>query len=190
MIGSDGLVLTNHHVVEGATEITGTVVGAEGQVTALGQTITATDQNGGNAETLNDLIGTNAGIQAGQSGGPLVDASGDVVGVDVAAASGYTWSGTGGYAIPIDDAKAVVERILSGQETGSVQIGATPFLGVELAADPTASFGAYPGWGFSGGYSDPSGSKPQDTRPHRTARTSRASRSPASSRAALQSRLA
>ncbi len=60
MIGSDGLVLTNHHVVEGATEITGTVVGAEGRVTALGQTITATDQNGGNAETLNALIGTNA----------------------------------------------------------------------------------------------------------------------------------
>ncbi len=108
----------------------------------------------------------------------------------MAAASGYTWSGTSGYAIPIDDAKAVVERILSGQETGSVQIGATPFLGVELAADPTASFGAYPGKGFSGGYSDPPGSKPQDTRPHRTARTSRASRSPASSRAALQSRLA
>ncbi len=211
VIGSDGLVLTNHHVVEGATTITGTVVGTgrtytatvlgydpdtdvalidlagvsglpvatlgdsddlavgdlvvgvgnaggvggdptsvEGQVTALGQTITATDQNGGNAETLDNLIGTDADIQAGQSGGPLVDAEGDVVGVDVAASSGYTGSTTSGYAIPIEDAKAVAEQILAGQESGTVQIGATPFLGVSLADTSVADPGM--DWGFPGGY--------------------------------------
>lgn len=206
VLGADGLVLTNHHVVEGATTITGTVVGTgttytatvvgydpatdiavldltdasdlpvatladadsldvgdlvvgvgnaggdggeptavEGVVTELGSTITATDENGGNAETLKGLIGTNADIQSGQSGGPLVDASGDVVGVDVAASSVSLGASTSGYAIPIDDAMAVARTIIAGTESATIRVGATAFLGVQLADSATSGFGAGPG---------------------------------------------
>src|SRR5258708_7522224 len=58
---------------------------SQGRVTNLNQTITASDQGGGNAETLNGLIEINAPIQPGDSGGPLVDTSGRVVGMDTAA---------------------------------------------------------------------------------------------------------
>jgi S1-C subfamily serine protease len=194
VLSADGLVLTNHHVIEGATRITGTVVGTgttysatvvgfdpatdvavidltgarglpvaslgdsdelaigdlvvgvgnaggsggdptavEGEVTALDQTITATDANGTDPETLHNVIGTDADIQAGQSGGPLVDSEGDVVGVDVAASSDQSGATTSGYAIPIHDAKAVAEQIIAGEPSGTVHVGATPFLGVEIA---------------------------------------------------------
>jgi S1-C subfamily serine protease len=205
VLSADGLVLTNHHVVEGATSITGTVVGTggtytatvvgfdpttdvavvdltgasglpvatlgdpdslelgelvvgvgnaggdggqptsvEGVVTALDQTITATDAMGGNAETLSNLIATDANIQSGQSGGPLVDASGSVVGVDVAASSGasYGVSDTNGFAIPIDDAVAVARRIVAGQGSSSVHIGGTPFLGVQLGSGSQYGYGS------------------------------------------------
>jgi S1-C subfamily serine protease len=116
----------------------------EGVVTALDQTITATDAMGGNAETLSNLIATDARIQSGQSGGPLVDASGSVVGVDVAASSGasYGVSDTNGYAIPIDDAVAVARRIVAGQESSSVHIGGTPFLGVQLGSGSRYGYGS------------------------------------------------
>ena len=205
VLSADGLVLTNHHVVEGATEVTGTVVGngrtyqatvlgydpstdvalirltgatnlpvatlastgsldvgelvvgvgnaggdggrptsVEGVVTALGQTITASDPAAGDAETLDGLIGTTAAIQSGQSGGPLVDSTGSVVGVDVAASSTYGGAqATNGYAIPIDEAVTVARQIESGTPTATVHIGATPFLGVQLAAasqGPTGGF--------------------------------------------------
>jgi S1-C subfamily serine protease len=65
----------------------GTPATAPGAVTAVNQTITATDDNGANPETLNDLIQTNAPIQPGDSGGPLVNANGQVVGMDSAGSS-------------------------------------------------------------------------------------------------------
>src|SRR5262245_21247732 len=51
---------------------------APGTVTALDQTITATDDTGGNAEQLSGLIQINANIQPGDSGGPLVNSAGQV----------------------------------------------------------------------------------------------------------------
>ena len=58
-----------------------------GSVTALDQTITATDASGGSAETLNGLIEVNAPIVAGDSGGPLTDSCGKVIGIDTAASA-------------------------------------------------------------------------------------------------------
>src|SRR5207302_7735688 len=60
---------------------------SQGTVTALGRTITATDQNGGNPETLSNLIQVNASILPGDSGGPLVNGSGSVIGMDTAASA-------------------------------------------------------------------------------------------------------
>ncbi len=124
----------------------GTPSAATGQVLATGQTITASDENGSNAETLNDLIETNAPIAAGDSGGPLYDAQGKVVGMDTAASTSGSGGGYGrwqapqdatantAYAIPIKDALTVAKRIESGEQSSAIHQGYPGFLGVELQA--------------------------------------------------------
>ncbi len=118
----------------------GTPSAASGQVTALDQTITAADEDGSNAETLDGLIQTDAAIQAGDSGGPLYDTAGEVVGMDTAASTSTTGFGSGagagtaeGYAIPIEDAVSIAHRIESGPETDTIHLGNPAFLGISIA---------------------------------------------------------
>jgi S1-C subfamily serine protease len=66
----------------------GTPSVAAGSVTALNQSITASDEDSGSSEQLTGMIETNADIQPGDSGGPLVNASGQVIGIDTAALTG------------------------------------------------------------------------------------------------------
>jgi len=126
----------------------------DGNVVALGQTITATDESGSNAERLSDLIEVDAPIEAGDSGGPLLDASGKVIGMDSAAeVSGtrYRSTTTVGYAIRIDKALAIADRIESGKASATVHIGLPAFLGVQLAGTGGGPGPAYgPGDGSAG----------------------------------------
>ena len=94
---------------------TGRLTQASGTVTGLNEAITASDGSGVNAERLHGLIQTNAGIIAGDSGGPLYDSAGQVVGMDTAASP--TQVRESAYAIPVDDAMAVVRQIDTGVET-------------------------------------------------------------------------
>ncbi|WP_323095638.1 S1C family serine protease [Intrasporangium sp. YIM S08009] len=85
---------------------------AVGTVTALGQAITARDVGATRAERITGLIETSADVQPGDSGGPLLDASGLVVGMDTAAATNRRTGATeAGYAIPIDHAIEVANRL-------------------------------------------------------------------------------
>lgn len=107
-----------------------------GNVTALNQTITASDQTGQDVETVSGLIQVDAQIQPGDSGGPLVTSSGTVIGMDTAAESAGGRSSqqtsTVAYAIPINKAMQVIRQIQSGQSTSSVHVGNTrALLGVE-----------------------------------------------------------
>ena len=101
-----------------------------GSVTATDQQITASDQDGSNAETLRNLVQIDANIQPGDSGGPLVDADGDVIGMNAAASSGNGGFGFGGqsanegYAIPIEDALAIAKKIQSGDGGDTIHVGA------------------------------------------------------------------
>jgi S1-C subfamily serine protease len=211
VLTSDGEVLTNNHVVDGATSITvtvlstgqsyqATVVGtdptddvavlqladasgldtvqtdqdgvavgddvtavgnagnetgtsaAAGTVTALDQSITATDESGSDAEQLTGLIGIAADVEAGDSGGPLYGAQGEVVGMDTAASS------TGGqaYAIPIEDALSIADQITSGVDDETVHQGYPAFLGISVL--PTSSTtGASVAGTVSGGPADSAG---------------------------------
>ena len=87
------------------------------------------------------MIRTNADIQPGDSGGPLLNSSGEVIGMDTAASSsnsagfGTTASvSTTAFSIPINKAIAIADQIEAGKASATVHIGATAFLGVEVAS--------------------------------------------------------
>jgi S1-C subfamily serine protease len=116
-----------------------------GSITAVNQSITAGDEAGGSSEQLSGLIQVNANIQPGDSGGSLVNTSGDVIGVDTAASQGssLTSSGTQGFAIPINQALATAKAIEAGHGSSDVHLGPTAFLGAELSPsnNPSGGFG-------------------------------------------------
>jgi S1-C subfamily serine protease len=114
----------------------GTPTATVGSVTGLDRSITAHDQQGG-AEHLQGLIQTDALIRPGDSGGALADTSGQVVGLITAGLQSTepTRGSTVGFAIPTDGALAIAEQIRTGTTSGSVIVGPTGFLGVQVA-DP------------------------------------------------------
>jgi len=117
----------------------GTPSAAAGTVTALDQAITASDESGANAEKLTGLIEVDAQIRAGDSGGPLYDAAGEIIGMDTAAQTARRQT-VAGYAIPIDSARSIAATIESATaSTGTVHLGYPAFLGVSVAPDGTAS---------------------------------------------------
>src|SRR5260370_39373824 len=106
---------------------------APGRVTALNQTIHPQDSSTGTAETLHGTIQTSAQIQEGDSGGPLANAAGQVIGMDTAAAATQALDGTtatAGYAIPINAALRIARQIAAGP---TVQVGLPPFIGISVA---------------------------------------------------------
>jgi S1-C subfamily serine protease len=117
---------------------------ASGRVTALHRPITARDADG-TPEPLRDMIETNAPTQAGDSGGPLIDAAGRVVGINTAGLSGLErpagQHGSVAYAIPIAGALSVAHLIESGRLTPTNHIGPTPLLGVDVLTGAGASSG-------------------------------------------------
>ena len=119
----------------------GTPSSAAGQVTALGQSIKAADESNGTTEQLTGLIETNCNIQPGDSGGALVNSAGQVVGMDTAASTGFSFEtqGNQGFAIPIDQALNIGNQIRSGKASASVHIGDTAFLGVEVDTSSQAA---------------------------------------------------
>jgi serine protease Do len=184
VINADGYVLTNNHVVDGASEIRvkfsdgrelpGKVVGRDektdlalvkveatgipvgdssklevgepvmaiGNPFGLEQTVTtgivsATGRSIG-AGPYDDFIQTDASINPGNSGGPLVNARGEVIGVNTAIASESGGSVGIGFAIPTNLVKPVVTQLA---QSGHVVRG---WLGVSIqpvTKDLATSFG-------------------------------------------------
>lgn len=93
-----------------------------GVISGLGRNITASDPSGsGFVETLDDVIQTDAAINGGNSGGPLLNLRGEVVGINAAV---VTSAQSIGFSIPINQAKRALEQV---QTTGKITY---PFLGV------------------------------------------------------------
>jgi len=101
-----------------------------GTISALGQTVSASDALTGSTETLNGLIQLNAGIRPGDSGGPTVNAANQVIGLNTAASENFHLGRGQGFAIPINEAMAIAGQIRSGASSPTVHIGPTAFLGV------------------------------------------------------------
>ena len=91
-----------------------------GVVSGLGRTITAGSPFEG-TENLDNVIQTGAAINPGNSGGPLLNSLGQVIGVNVAVASGAQ---NIGFALPINLAKQMLENF---NKTGQFS---RPFLGI------------------------------------------------------------
>ena len=113
----------------------GTPTVTQGIVSALGRTVTA--GSGSSTETLSNMIQTDAAINPGNSGGPLLDAHGNVIGMNTAVA-GTLPDGTSaqniGFAIPVATIKSLFKSLLAGESV--VTHGA--FIGVEIMSmNPT-----------------------------------------------------
>ena len=115
---------------------TGTLTSARGRITGVGRSISVGDDQGG-VERLTGMIETDAGLQPGDSGGPLMS-GGKVIGIDTAGSTGgygpYAAASNDGYAIPITKAMKIAKQIQSGSSSATVHVGATAFLGVEIDA--------------------------------------------------------
>lgn len=112
----------------------GTPSAASGRVTALNQSITASDEGGSNAQKLTGLIENNANILAGDSGGPLYDAGGSIIGINTAGASTNQYSANDqSYAITITKALGIAGKIRNGDASSTIHIGSTAFLGVSVS---------------------------------------------------------
>ncbi len=108
-----------------------------GVVSGVGRNLLASPAEGGNGAYV-DMIQTDAAINPGNSGGPLVDAAGEVIGVN---SSIYSPSGGSvglGFAIPINRASRVADDLLSH---GKVR---RPWIGVKPSVSSTRTLGKAP----------------------------------------------
>jgi S1-C subfamily serine protease len=113
---------------------------AAGLVNSLDKTIDPTDESTGATETLHGMLQTTADIVSGDSGGPLANGAGQVIGMTTAnASSSQSSSSVLGYAIPINTALDVADRIAAGQRSGTVAIGLPGFLGVLVPQSNSSS---------------------------------------------------
>ncbi len=173
---SSGYILTNNHVVDGATsvkvvlsdhrEFTAKIVGTDpqsdiavikieskndlpvlplsdsskaqvgdiclaiGNPFGIGQTVTmgivsATGRNlGGAIESYEDFIQTDAAINPGNSGGALINARGELIGINTAILSGSGANAGVGFAIPINMAKNVMDQLMKSGKVVRGYMGA------------------------------------------------------------------
>lgn len=126
---------------------TGTATALPGRITDLDSTILALNSSDLSRKALTGMLEVSAAVSSGQSGGPVADHAGEVVGVIAAASgdrepppSGRAAEPPNGYAVPIDRAMRVVRQIRSGVPTDEVHIGPTATLGVLISdASPTGA---------------------------------------------------
>jgi putative serine protease PepD len=132
---SDLKVGDNVIAIGNALNLQGGMTVTEGIVSALNRSIDATD------ESLSGLIQTDAAINPGNSGGPLVNAAGQVVGINTATSGDAQ---NIGFAIAIDKAKPVINQLKNGggsssSSGSSAQQASTAFLGVSVTDGQTGA---------------------------------------------------
>jgi S1-C subfamily serine protease len=136
-IGNSSTVKVGDGVVAmGNANGTGGITTVTGQVTGLDKSITASDDDSNESENLTDMVETDAYIVPGDSGGPIANLNGQVIGMDTAASTDTFGTGqnTVGFAIPINRAMSIARQIIGGQSSSVVRVGSAGFLGVLVAS--------------------------------------------------------
>ena len=140
--------------------------------------VSAVGRTGGPGNNISDYIQTDAPINQGNSGGPLINIRGEVVGINTWIASNLSGGGNVGlgFAIPINNAKRSIDEFI---ETGTSAYG---WLGVQLqdtiremndALGLGNTRGAFVSQVFLGGPADKGGIKPGDFITHINGRETR-----------------
>jgi Do/DeqQ family serine protease len=175
IVSPNGYILTNNHVVEGATtvkvmlsdhrEFTAKIIGTDpqsdvavvkieakndlpvlplsdsskaqvgdiclaiGNPFGIGQTVTmgivsATGRNSLGIESYEDFIQTDAAINPGNSGGALINARGELIGINTAILSGSGANAGVGFAIPINMARNVMDQLMKSGKVVRGYLGA------------------------------------------------------------------
>lgn len=125
-VGEDVLAIGNALALSQSTPSV-----TEGIISAKGRSIKAGGQNCAGTESLSGLLQTQAAINSGNSGGPLVNAAGQVIGMNTAAAvttPGDARTQNIGFAIPIANIRALLPGLRRGGTFGPPKA----FLGVEV----------------------------------------------------------
>lgn len=91
-----------------------------GIISGKGRPIQASDGAGATAETLVDLLQTDAAINPGNSGGPLLNRTGQVIGINTAVAANAQGIG---FAIPINATKGALKSVLAGKGVQRAYLG-------------------------------------------------------------------
>lgn len=91
-----------------------------GIISGTGRSLVASDSNGYNSEQLSDMIQTDAAINSGNSGGPLVNAAGEVIGINTA--TSYSAENMG-FAIPISSVKGMLTQLIESGKASRAYAG-------------------------------------------------------------------
>ena len=92
-----------------------------GIISGVNRTVTAaSSSNSAEVETLSDMIQTDAAINSGNSGGPLVNAKGQVIGINTAVASDAQGIG---FAIPISATKGMLKSLIEDGAADRASLG-------------------------------------------------------------------
>lgn len=125
-----------------------------GIVSALNRQVTAGDSTSSATETLTGMIQTDAAINPGNSGGALLNASGQVIGMNTAAA-GSTGDGSSaqniGFAIPSAELESLISGLRSGGDGSQSSVGSS-------GGNGSSGSGGYGSGGYGSGGSGSSGS--------------------------------
>ena len=109
-----------------------------GVISALNRSVVTTDETTGETVTNDNLIQTDAAINPGNSGGALLNAAGEVIGINSVKYASTEVEGIG-YAIPMDYALPIVEQLI---ETGEYVDTESAYLGIK-GGDVTSEMIAY-----------------------------------------------
>ncbi len=109
-----------------------------GIVSALNRTVTTQDSTTGETVTNNNLIQTDAAINPGNSGGALLNAKGEVIGINSVKYSSTDVEGIG-YAIPMSVAQPIIESLI---QNGSYTNENAAYLGIK-GGDVSSEMVAY-----------------------------------------------